>query len=275
MAHLYLPDLTTLTFCRTITGIATANTDDDAMIRHYITQASTWFQTWTGRTFVPYVATLRYDAWGIHLPSGYTLDTGEDLLALTALTNGDGTALTSYVLEYANTYPKWRVRLKQSAGITWTYDDEWEQAITLTGVWGYHNNYATAWANVDTLGAAITTTTATAMTLTTGTNVDDGSYIQIDDEVIFVTGTATSRTIVRGQLGTTAATHLNGATVKAYVYVPDVQWVVTEIVKFMYDTRDTIFGRIQAADGLRTLEAYLPPYIIDRAKQYRREEISA
>ncbi|MFF4403606.1 hypothetical protein [Streptomyces sp. NPDC001404] len=68
-----------------------------------------------------------------------------------------------------------------------------------------------------TLSAAITTTGATSMTVTSAAAFPSSGtyYIQIDSEVIAVTagqGT-TTWTITRGANGSTAATHSNGATV--------------------------------------------------------------
>jgi hypothetical protein len=63
-----------------------------------------------------------------------------------------------------------------------------------------------------TLSAAITTTTATAASVTSGTGIVNNDYIQIGSEIMKVTaggGTGTL-TVTRGQLGTTAATHLTG-----------------------------------------------------------------
>ncbi len=71
-------------------------------------------------------------------------------------------------------------------------------------------------ATTDTLGAAITvTTTPTAITLTSGAATVNGTYIQVDSEIMYILdgGTTSSLDVDRGQMGTTAATHLNGATV--------------------------------------------------------------
>jgi hypothetical protein len=68
-----------------------------------------------------------------------------------------------------------------------------------------------------TLGAAITTTTATSITVVASGSFNRGDYYRfiIDSEVIYATG-STSTTFtgcLRGQEGTTAATHLIAATV--------------------------------------------------------------
>lgn len=66
-----------------------------------------------------------------------------------------------------------------------------------------------------TLSAAITTTNATSISATSGANVVNGTVIQIDSEQMYVVSGAgtTTLTVQRGWNGTTAATHLNGATV--------------------------------------------------------------
>lgn len=69
--------------------------------------------------------------------------------------------------------------------------------------------------STDTLSAAITSTSANAITVTSGAMVRNGTYIQVGSERMYVTagGGTSSLTVDRGGWGTTAATHLNGATV--------------------------------------------------------------
>ena len=71
-------------------------------------------------------------------------------------------------------------------------------------------------ANTTTLSAAITDIAATSITVTsaTGASLAVGDYISIDNEFLLISAIATNTlTVSRGQLGTTAATHLNAATV--------------------------------------------------------------
>ncbi len=64
-----------------------------------------------------------------------------------------------------------------------------------------------------TLSAAITTTTTTTIHVTSGTNILNNDFLQIGSEIMQVTlgGGTTSLTVTRGQQGTSAATHANGA----------------------------------------------------------------
>lgn len=63
----------------------------------------------------------------------------EDLCALTSITNGDGVAvpLNQVVTEPRNETPYYALTLKRSSDQVWTYDDSPEDAISVTGRWGY------------------------------------------------------------------------------------------------------------------------------------------
>ena len=89
-----------------------------------------------------------------------------------------------------------------------------------------------------TLGAAITTTTATSITVVASSGFRRGDYFRfiIDSEVIYATG-STSTTFtgcLRGQEGTTAATHLIAATVTER----DIVYTLHEEPTDLFDTQD-------------------------------------
>ena len=88
-----------------------------------------------------------------------------------------------------------------------------------------------AWADdVGALGAAISTTTATSATLAAALDISEKALIQIDDEVIriktYVAAGTSIASMLRGDRGTTAATHLNAAPVTVY---PFWGWTDTDI----------------------------------------------
>jgi hypothetical protein len=75
-----------------------------------------------------------------------------------------------------------------------------------------------------TLAAAITGTSETTLTLTSATDTADATALlpvkaMIDNEVVYITTSGTTPTISRAEDGTTAATHLIGATVLLLVPV--------------------------------------------------------
>ena len=74
-----------------------------------------------------------------------------------------------------------------------------------------------------TLGAAIADTTTTSVTMTAGHTVEVGGLLLIDSERLYVSAVVgNALTVVRGFLGSTTETHLNGATVAAYRRIFDV-----------------------------------------------------
>jgi hypothetical protein len=64
-----------------------------------------------------------------------------------------------------------------------------------------------------TLSSAVTTTDGTSVGITSATEVDAGDYLNIDFEVMRSVSGTTTQTVVRGERGSTAATHLNAAKV--------------------------------------------------------------
>lgn len=110
---------------------------DDALLGTLVTRASAMIDTWTRRTFKAATGT-RYYTPGVDT-QGLTLFLDYDLLSVSALVNGDGTTIASadYVLFPPNVERKDRIKLKISSALTWTYDDDPEGAISVTGSWGY------------------------------------------------------------------------------------------------------------------------------------------
>lgn len=72
-----------------------------------------------------------------------------------------------------------------------------------------------------TLSAAITTTTATSVSITSSASFPQTGkfWIKVDDEIMYVTAGAgtTTLTVTRGQEGTKASTHANAATVVMFI----------------------------------------------------------
>ena len=115
---------------------------DDALLTSLIARAQKAIDTYTQRTFEASADTTKYfDAVRPYvngaLLSWETL--GLDLCAVTTVTNGGGTTISSsnYVTAPRNTTPYYGLQLKANSGITWTYDTDWESAISITGRWAY------------------------------------------------------------------------------------------------------------------------------------------
>ena len=208
----------TLTELKARLGIS--DTTDDASLKLAMESVSRFIDTHCQRHFFVETRT-RY----------FTTDRADelivpDLLAVTTLsTDGDGDrtyedtwAATDFDLLPFNALLESPPRPYTRIAITPYGDYSFAvvaKGVSLLGKWGYSENLAA----LDTLGAAITTTTATTLTATTGTSWSAGQTVLIGSEQMHVQSVATNTvTVTRGVNGTTAATALNGAAASLYSY---------------------------------------------------------
>jgi hypothetical protein len=113
---------------------------DDGLLSDCLERAQTLIETATNRLFEAAEDTERYfDA--VADVVGAVLYLDEDLAAIASITNGDSaaTVITSaeYVPEPRNQTPYYAIRLMNSAGLSWDYVDDPENAITVNGKWAY------------------------------------------------------------------------------------------------------------------------------------------
>jgi len=168
-----------------------------------------------------------------------TLRLPAPLLELTGITlNGTSLTPSTDVAAYPSAlYPVWELRLKDT-GNTWftrasNTADYPRPIAAVTGIWGYHENYTTAWAAVD-VASAIASTSATTFTVAdvdgddpwgTAPRISRGALLKIDSEFMEVADTATTTntvTVRRGVNGSTAATHSASAPVSVWQVEPNV-----------------------------------------------------
>lgn len=222
---------------------ASTDTNDDAVISDLITYASRYIDTHTGRQFYPQIETHLFD-----LPYFDTEDIilDGDLLAVTTFTNGDGVVITSsdYILKSTRP-PYWAISLRDISSVGWatTTAGSAQQAISLLGIWGYHDNYAArAWLQVGTLSAAITDTTTLAFSATTGHTIVAGNTLKIGSEFynVVTAGTNTITPVARGDNGSTAATHLISTPIYAWQPMEGAKESCLEIANSLYNKR---FGK--------------------------------
>lgn len=196
---------------------------DDLVIDSIMEQTARFIDEYTGRRFYPRIETQLYNAPLNKWVDKNTIYFRDDLLALTTLTNGDATTIASnnYYLDSVNNPPYWMLKLKSSSNIMWQPDanGDYEQTISVSGVWGYHNNYAGAWVLGGTLAAAMPDTTALTATMTAGHTLFSQQIWKIGSEIVQGTVSANTLTFnVRGDNGSTAAAHL--ISVNVYYWRP-------------------------------------------------------
>lgn len=118
-----------------------ALTTDDVLLQKLIDAAQSAIDTHCNRTFEASADSTRYfDALrDVDQDDYLTLYLDRDLCAITSVTNGDGTAITStkYVTEPRNYSPWYALKLKPNSGIAWTYTTDPENAIVIVGRWAW------------------------------------------------------------------------------------------------------------------------------------------
>lgn len=165
-----------------------------------------------GSDFGPRLGTNSYDG-----ESETRLYLGDDLLSYTSgtvkgQTGGTGVSIaetTDFYLEPSSRTQKRWLRLH---GLTSVTVGSGYRIWSIVGKWGYEDRRV----SLTTLGAAISSTTATTITLSAAGS--PGMTLLIDSEQLYMTAGTTTATVTRGVNGTTAATHSNGATVERYLY---------------------------------------------------------
>jgi hypothetical protein len=118
--------------------LRTSATSDDLLIDLYIERASRLIDQYCRRRFYGENDTRTYDAVGHHI-SGALLLLDGDLLALTAVINGDGTIILpeQVLLRPLNMPPYFGIALKHESGLAWAYSGDPAGALRVTGMWGY------------------------------------------------------------------------------------------------------------------------------------------
>lgn len=258
------PTLCTLEALKTQQGITSVT--DDALLTAYILSASNIVRTYTDRDFVPFVQTRVYD-----VPTRRSLFLDADLLTVTSI--ADTATLTSdeYLLYPANRYPKNEIR-RTTVSPVWTFAESGEQAITVTGTWGYHPNPDAMWRRT---GATLTNAIDaddTALTVNSTANIGTLSYIKIGSEFMYVTAkTATVLTVERAVRGSTASAHDAASALTVFAVIEDVTDVTAQLAQWMYLNRDKAgIEQVQILDGSVLISNQAPRVIKETLNRYVR-----
>lgn len=252
-------NLTTGAYCgvetlRRATGYQDASRD--SVILQHLLGASRDFDRDTLRRFFPYTGMNAYRWPPLHISASWEQWTEEDLLSVSLVqvaAAGIGAVpvtLTHYYLEPQFAGPPYnRLEVDLSSADVFQSGPTPQRSLQITGQWGYTSTTRAA----GTLGAAIASPSATTITISDDTLIDQGDVLLIDSEALFVDAPRNgplTLTVQRGVNGTTAATHLNGAPIAKYVAPADVQRVVRAdaILSFQQDLAS--WGRVIGAGDL-------------------------
>lgn len=246
----------TLDEMRAFKSISSTSTDDDTELLRYLTWASRQIDIFCKRRkFHPTIATYSFDYQ--RSSQNHWLD--RDLLELTTL-SVDGTSISSanYQLYPINNYPKYRVALKLNQSNVFTYSSTPQAAVSMAGVWGWHDDWDNAWLDtgdtVQDAGGINASVASLTFTDIDGTCVDGfsrrcsaGHLLKINSEYLAVTATNTTTnvaTIRRGVNGSTAAVHDNGDTIYVYRTPAVANMATLALAKWCYEMRSQYGGVI-------------------------------
>lgn len=238
--------LNTLYALRARLGLATSETSDDTRLLHALQAAAAQVERAAGRRFAPRKAALAHT---ITHPAELLLD--DDLLELTTLANGDGTTIPlNSVILLPDDAPAGGLLLTAGSSFVWTHTPI--QAVTVTGIWGWHDRWATAWRDSsDTVQNNPLSSGATSITVADADGADStgeiprfqvGHLLKIESEYLRVTAVNTATnvlTVLRGVNGTTAASHAQNTPIYSYQPAPDIAAITLTRAAQLYREPDS------------------------------------
>jgi len=131
---------TTLALLKVYLGIPATDTDDDALLTVLVGSAQAIVEAYTDRKFEVAAATTRYFTIGKDT-HGPTLLFDADCIAITSVTNGDGTVITAaqYITMPRNEFPWFGIKVLRSSDVIWQYtaQSDPEDAIVVVGKFAY------------------------------------------------------------------------------------------------------------------------------------------
>jgi hypothetical protein len=246
--------LASLEMLRTHLGLAAADSSEDTRLITALEAASLALEVKANRRFAPRRASIKHS-----ISHSNRLALREDLLELQSLTNGDGSAISLNDVQVLGDGS-----LLLLNGQAFVYEESPQEAVEVTGIWGYHPDWAKAWASSsDTVQNNPLSSGATSLTVVdadagTPPRFQVGQLLKIESEYLRVTAINTSTnvlTVERGVLGTTAAVHNQNTAIYIYQLPQDIALLVIRWALYLYREADEGFSEIPPvfSDALSSL----------------------
>lgn len=237
--------------------LLTQNTSSDLVERlnDLIQEAGELLEIQTRRRFDRRIQGIRRDgrdaSHGGNVYEGNVLDTGDDLQELISVANGDG---TSIALEHVELRRSRNAKYYSGVALinntlAWTSDPDniRRSSILLSGIWGYGG----VWRTATTLTADISSSATSIAVAAFSTALERDMLIRIGSEMLYLEATATVSplTVSRAQNGSTAAAHLNGATVYEFEPEPLVRRYIKRVIQWYSELdKSPLYGTVQVGD---------------------------
>lgn len=291
----------------------------DSRLFRFAVQASRKFDKFCGRVFLPRRETRYYDHPSkmqrnasfplsptslaspypnVNLAQADTtrLKLDDDLLAVVALTTNNGNTIITannynlMVGEEYNLMPYSAIQLLINGTQTnFLYTGTTQRANEVDGIWGYHEEYAEAWQQIDTVQSDPLTVAATSV-LVNGADDDDemGLRPRFQEQQLLRFGTtdtaemsylkkvdytANTLTIKRGVNGSTAAQVPQGTPIQVWRPHADIVGGLLVLAAYVYRRKDSVGtqkDQTLAASGVLILPSKLPDDVKDEIGFHRR-----
>jgi hypothetical protein len=284
----------TLPFLRRRQGLFETELSDDSKLLAKLRAATREIDNATRRSFQPVQEARAFD-WESERYLGFR---SFDLLKLTSIVDSLGTKQTDAIFLLGGTQsaynavgPFYGVELDLTKDY-FQYLTTKMRAITVNGIWGWHDDYASAWIDSGVTVQSSLNSSATAITTSENdTNTADawgrtwpsdancgtvqiGHLIQIDSEWMQVVDytDSTHLRVVRGANGTTAASHSTNAVISIYEPPADIQDICAQWAAYLNAQDSTDFGKVtidamgnkSIPPSLKGIKDKLDPYISPR-----------
>lgn len=264
-------------------NVAVEDLEHERFIIERIDEVRGRIETHTERYFAPVVETRTFDA--ARMSNGGPVD-GSDLWLDQHLLALDSITISDVALEasaYAAIVPP-VMRLRLLSNCSWlTTSDEWQDAIAVTGTWGYRQTVNNAWRDtLDTVQVDIDEST-TSITVSDSAGEDagldlrfsPGQLLRIDDEFVYLKridldGETHTLRCIRGVNGTAAITHAATTAIYSWQPEPGIRRAATRWVALMY-RRQGEFARTEV-EGMNAISwpKDMPEDVMPVLEKYRR-----
>jgi len=213
-------------------SLSITTTIQDEPLSDKIQSASEYIELATNRIFLPVTATKSFDV-PLEDPT-HRLYLGEESLSVSSITDASGTIPPSSYMLYPLNYPR-KTWVQLVGASSWSYSSTPYGAIAVSGTWGYNGD-------TEDTGATLSSNVLsgdTSLVVSGGAYVRTGDSLLIDNEQVFVSAiSANIVTVVRGNNGTTAASHVAGVSVYRYVVPGAIANICNSLASFWYQNRD-------------------------------------
>lgn len=255
-------------------GLSSTTAADDALLFDTMKRASRAIDRICRRIFYPMTETRKFD----HPDNVEWLPLRADLLACTTLViDSETVPSTEYYLKPSNAKAYQWIELKKGGAYLFAWTETPQESISITGVWGWHDNYADAYEASGQTVANTTQISATGTTLAVAvaTPFSVGQTLKIEDELVMVTAlSGTNLTITRAVNGTTGATHANGKAISIYRPPLDIEHACIRLSAWYYRQREAPFDRTAMTDiGMIVVPTSIPTDVEAMLRPYYRMEL--